>query len=109
MKCSRLRRRTKISNRLRGFLLSVTRCSVTLPAIRPSPAVSSSANSIPRVNGRVRPHISIATQSDRYFWDAALVDSVAGVKDAENRLAIGKLQAPTQTRAAESAVHAPNA
>ncbi|HEY1536000.1 MAG TPA: BON domain-containing protein [Polyangiaceae bacterium] len=38
-----------------------------------------------------------------------LADSVAGVKDVENRLAIGKLQPPTQARPAEPVVHARNA
>ncbi len=50
--------------------------------------VSSSANSIPRVNGRVRPHISIATQSDRYFWDAALVASAIHARSGRRGAAL---------------------
>lgn len=60
-----LRRRTTVSSRFRGFLLSLTRRCVSLLAIRPSPAVSSSANSILQVNGRVRPLFPSATQIHR--------------------------------------------
>jgi hypothetical protein len=38
-----------------------------------------------------------------------IADSVAGVKDVDNRLSIGKLEPPIQARAPEPTAHAPHA
>jgi hypothetical protein len=65
---------------------------VILPAIRPSPAVSSSANSIPPVNGRVRPAIFVACAKGSLFWGrgttvvASYFEGLVKSENAERRL-----------------------
>jgi hypothetical protein len=58
-------------------------------------------------NGEVSLTGTVQTRYEKRLAEH-LADSVAGVKDVENRLAIGKLQAPTQTQATGSAVHVPH-